>query len=108
MASQFPKMGEHPLEGNVVNMSGARSANTTPVARKGPSADVLATGGKANKGQASMDGYHPGPAFAPQTRISFPNDPAASQTGRGMRTLPPAGNPFWDARSSDNGGEVIK
>lgn len=108
MASQFPKMGEHALEDSLVNVSGDRSPYTKDVARKGPSGDVLATGGKANKGQISMSGEHNGPRFAPVTTISYPNAPEASQTGRGMRTVRSAvGNrDFWDSRSSQS-GEVI-
>ena len=108
--SQFPKMGEEPLTASLVNISGQRSPYTTPIPRKGPAADVLATGGTGHRGVgADATGENAGPAFRPQTTICFPNAPEASQTGRGMRTLPSAvGNrDFWDRRS-DASGEVIR
>jgi hypothetical protein len=105
--TQFPKMGEEPLTNSLVNVSGNRSPYTTAVARKGPSGDSESEPA-THRGQTSMSGTHPGPAFRPQTTISYPNAPEASQTGRGMRTLPSAvGNsPFWDRRA-DESGEVI-
>lgn len=109
VTTHFEKVGDNPLVGNIVNISGNRSPYTLPVARKGPSSDVLATGGKANKGATLMSGEHPGPAFRPQTRICYPNAPEASATGRGMRTVPKAGSSFQSTRNSTNSdGVVIK
>lgn len=107
-SSNFPKMGEHPLEGNLVNTSGNRSPYTQVQAKKGPSGDALATGGTAVRGVgANATGEHSGPCFAPQTTIYFPNSPEASQTGRGLRIVPSAvGNrDFWDSRYES--GSVI-
>lgn len=105
--SQFPKMGEHPLEGSVVNMSGNRSPYTMPVERKGPSADGEAEpAGK--RGVTMATGERNGPCFRPQATICYPNAPESGSTGRGMRTVPSrTGNQdFWDNRASQS-GEVI-
>lgn len=104
--SQFPKMGEEPLTSHLVNISGNRSPNTMPVARKGPSGDSESEPA-SHRGATSMSGERNGPRFAPQTTISWPNAPEHAKTGRGMRTLPPATrSPFWDQRASGS-GEVI-
>lgn len=105
--SQFPKMGEEPLTNSLVNVSGNRSPYTKTVARKGPSGDVLATGGKANRGATEIHEAH-GPTFRPQTTICYPNAPEHAATGRGMRTVASAvGNrDFWDQRA-DGSGQVI-
>lgn len=97
--SNFPKMGENPMVGTLVNVSGNRSPYTHPVARPSQG-DALATGGTAIRGASSMSGEHNGPRFAPVTTICFPNSPEASQTGRGLRTVKSAiGNrDFWDRR----------
>jgi hypothetical protein len=108
MATQFPKMGEYPLEGGLVNMSGKRSPYTMPEARKGPSGDAM-DGPTGHRGVGpDATGEHNGPRFRPVTTIAFPNSEAASATGRGMRTLPSSlGNrDFWDSRT-DGSGEVI-
>lgn len=109
MSTNFPAMGEFPLTEGLVNVSGDRSRNTIPVARKGPSGDVLATGGTAHRGQISMDGEHNGPTFRPVTTLYAQNAAAASDTGRGMRTVPSAmGNrDFWDKRNCNPDGQVI-
>lgn len=109
--SSFPKMGEHPLEGNIVNTSGDRSPYTHSVG-KFSGGDALATGGTAIRGVGSdATGEHSGPAFAPQSTVVFPNSPEASQTGRGMRAIrsvaSKTGNgDFWDQRTSQS-GQVI-
>jgi len=103
-------MGEHPLEGTIVNTSGDRSPYTISEVRKGPSGDSLAEGGTAIRGVGSVaTGEHNGPRFAPATTICFPNSPESSMTGRGMRTVPSSlGNrDFWQARQENNGGQVI-
>ena len=107
ITTHFETMGSNPLVGTVVNVSGDRSPYTIPTARKGPSSDVLATGGKANKGATLMSGTHNGAKFSPQTKICFPNAPEASATGRGMRTVPKAGNSFASARRSTNSDDVV-
>lgn len=105
MSTSFPAMGEHPLEGNIVNMSGQRSRNTIPVARKGPSGDGQNLGPTAHRGQIMMSGEHNGPTFRPVTTLYQQNAAAASDTGRGMRTVPSSlGNrDFWDRRASQSG-----
>jgi hypothetical protein len=107
--SNFPKMGEHPLVGTLVNTSGDRSAYTTSRPRPAQG-DAIATGGTAIRGVGGdATGEHSGPVFSPQTTISYPNSPEASQTGRGLRTIPSVaaktGNgDFWDNRAQ---GPVI-
>lgn len=109
--SNFPKMGEHPLEGTIVNTSGNRSPYTYPRAKSGPSGDSE-TEPSIVRGVGSLaTGEHSGPCFAPQTTISFPNSPESGQTGRGLRTVPSvasrSGNGgFWDQRTSQS-GQVI-
>jgi hypothetical protein len=107
--SQFPKMGEHPLEGSLVNMSGQRSPYTTAVPRNGASNDSPDDGGDAtHRGQMLMSGEHNGPTFRPVTTLYQQNAAAASDIGRGMRTVPSAlgDRDFWDQRASSS-GEVI-
>ena len=109
--SNFPKMGEHPLEGTIVNTSGNRSPYTHAEDRF-TGGDAIATGGTAIRGVGgNATGEHSGPAFAPQTTVVFPNSPEAAQTGRGMRAIrsvaSKTGNgDFWDQRSSQS-GQVI-
>lgn len=111
VSSNFPKMGEHPLEGTIVNTSGNRSPYTHSVARAG-SGDAIATGGTAIRGVGSdATGEHSGPMFAPQSTIVYNNSSMASDTGRGMRTIrsvaSKTGNgDFWDSRTSQS-GQVI-
>jgi len=108
--SAFPKMGEHPLVGTIVNTSGDRSPYTHAVARPSQG-DAIAVGGTSVRGVGSdATGEHSGPCFAPQTTISFPNSPESAQTGRALRTVPSVasrtGNgDFWDNRAY--AGEVI-
>lgn len=105
--SAFPKMGEHPLEGSLVNTSGERSPYTKTVARKGPAGDSE-TEGAPVRGHTQISEAQ-GPTFAPQTTIDFPNAPEASQTGRGMRRVPSSvGNrDFWDDRASQSGKVIV-
>lgn len=109
--SVFPKMGDEPLVGSIVNISGQRSPYTMMQPRDagGATADVLATGTNGHRGQIMMSGEHPGPTFRPMTTISYPNAPEARNTGRGMRILRPSiGNrDFWDTRALQS-GQVIK
>ena len=108
--SNFPKMGEHPLEGTLVNTSGNRSPYTHPEGRFTGSDEI--GGGMAVRGVGSdATGEHSGPVFAPQTTVYFANSPEASQTGRGLRTIrsvaSKTGNgDFWDQRTSQS-GQVI-
>jgi hypothetical protein len=98
--SSFPKMGENPLVGTIVNISGNRSPYTHPVALPSQG-DAAAIGGTSIRSVGSdATGENAGPRFAPVTMICFPNDPAASQTGRGLRIVRSAvGNSdFWDRR----------
>jgi hypothetical protein len=109
VSSSFAKMGDHPLVGTIVNTSGNRSPYTHPEGRYS-GGDAVATGGTGVRGVGgNATGEHSGPVFAPQTTISFPNSPEASQTGRGLRAIPSVasrtGNgDFWDNRAQ---GQVI-
>lgn len=108
--SNFPKVGEHPLEGTIVNTSGNRSPYTHAEGRF-TGGDAMG-GGMAVRGVGSdATGEHSGPAFAPQSTVVYNNSPEASQTGRGMRAIRSvasrSGNGgFWDQRSSQT-GQVI-
>jgi hypothetical protein len=109
--TSFVKMGDHPLEGSIINTSGDRSPYTHAVGRYS-GGDAIATGGTAIRGVGGdATGEHSGPVFAPQTTISFPNSPEASQTGRALRIMPSVASKtgngaFWDNRAFD-GGQVI-
>jgi hypothetical protein len=108
--SQFEKMGESPLVGSVVNISGNRSPYTTAVARKGPSSDGESEP-NAHRGQAMATGEHSGPCFRPQTTLFWPNTPDQAATGRNVRLLPSASSKtgngdFWNDRASQS-GQVI-
>lgn len=109
MASQFPKMGEEPLVGTVVNVSGERSPYTKSVPRKGPAGDSESEPATHRGVGADATGEHAGPTFRPVTTLYAQNAAAASDTGRGMRTVRSAiGNrDFWDQRASQS-GEVIR
>lgn len=108
--SNFPKVGEHPLEGTIVNTSGNRSPYTHAEGRY-TGGDAIG-GGMAVRPVGSMaTGEHSGPVFAPQSTIVFPNSPESSQTGRGLRPIrsvaSKTGNgDFWDSRTSQS-GQVI-
>src|SRR5215472_6202311 len=106
--SNFPKMGEHPLEGNVVNVSGERSPYTNNRPKGGPTSDSE-PGIQAVRGVGAMaTGENAGPVFAPQTTISFPNSPEAATTGRAVKTVPSAtrGGRFWHGARAE-AGQVI-
>lgn len=104
--SDFEKMGESPLVGSVVNISGNRSPYTTMVPRKGPSSDGESEP-NAHRGQTMATGEHSGPCFRPQTTLFWPNTPEQSATGRGLRYLPKSGKgSFWNDRASQS-GQVI-
>jgi hypothetical protein len=110
-SSNFPKMGDMPLVGSIVNVSGDRSPYTHPKARDAGSISADDGGGVRQAVRpvgAMATGENAGPVFAPQTTIAFPNSPEASQTGRGLRTVKSAiGNrDFWDSRTSQS-GQVI-
>lgn len=103
--SNFPKMGEEPLVGNVVNVSGNRSPYTMPVARKGPSSDSE-PGDMAVRGVGAMaSGEHNGPTFAPLKTVFYPNSPEFKNTGRGMRRVPSKGDTsFWSDEAVSQSG----
>jgi hypothetical protein len=105
--SQFPKMGEFPLVDSIGDPSALPSGHTTFRPRSGPSGDSESEPAGA-RGRTAMSGEMNGPKFAPQQTISYPNDPAASATGRGLRILPSVAsrNAFWDQRA-DGSGQVI-
>lgn len=100
--THFPKMGEHPLEGSIVNTSGNRSPYTHPRPEYAPTGamDPATAGGRGSGAMAT--GENAGPRFAPVVTISYPNAPESAQTGRALRTVPSAiGNrDFWNARSA--------
>lgn len=84
--SNFPKMGTEAASVN--NVSGAPSANTTLISKKGnakggaPDAST-----KANrKGVLERNGFK----GAPQATISYPNAPEANATLRNVRLVPSA------------------
>lgn len=106
--SNFPKMGEHPLEGSLINTSGNRSPYTTPRPKGGPSGDSESEPSN-HRGAGSMaTGEHNGPTFRPVTTLYQQNAAEASATQRAVRTVPSSlGNrDFWDDRASQS-GEVI-
>lgn len=109
MASQFPKMGEFPLVDSIGDPSALPSTgHTTFRPRTGPAGDSESEPAGA-RGRTAMSGEMNGPRFRPQQTISFPNDPAASETGRGLRILPSVAsrNGFWDDRNASQSGQVI-
>ena len=99
-SSSFPKMGENPMVGTLVNVSGDRSSYTHPRGKGGPSGDSETEPSSVRLVGSTATGENAGPRFAPVTTIYYPNTPEASQTGRGLRTVPSAiGNrDFWDSR----------
>lgn len=108
--SAFPKMGEHPLVGTIVNISGNRSPYTTNRPKGGPSGDSESEPAAVRPVGRDATGEHSGPVFAPQTTIVFPNSPESSQTGRGLVTVPSVASKqgngaFWDKRAY--AGQVI-
>lgn len=104
--SNFPKMGESPLVGSVVNVSGNRSPYTMPVARKGPSGDSETEPASVRPSGAMASGEHNGPRFSPMTTVFYPNSPEMQNTGRGMRTVPSKGdNSFWGEQASNQSGK---
>lgn len=106
MTTSFPKIGDEPLTSHLVNVSGDRSRYTMPVPRKGPSGDQM-DGPTGHRGATSMSGEHNGPRFRPVTTLYAQNAAAASDTGRGMRTLPSAmRSPFWDKRNTASGAVI--
>lgn len=110
MTSNFPKMGEHPLVGNIVNVSGNRSPYTTARPKGGPSGDSESEPAAVRGVGRDATGEHAGPCFAPQTTVYYPNAPEASQTGRALVTVPSVASKngngdFWDKRAY--AGQVI-
>lgn len=105
--SQFPKMGEFPLVDSIGDPSALPSGHTTFRPRMGPSGDSESEPA-GPRGRTAMTGERHGPVFRPQETICYPNDPAASATGRGLRILPSVAsrNGFWDDRASQS-GQVI-
>lgn len=109
VSEQFPAMGEMPLVGSVVNISGNRSPYTQVVPRKGAASDRDPSAGTATHRGRSMIHEAHGPTFRPMTTVFYPNAPERSGTGRGMRTVPSAvGNrDFWNDRAASQSGQVI-
>jgi hypothetical protein len=101
--TDFPTMGEHPLEGSVVNLSGARSPYTKLVPGKmGKNAGPDSTTSVAR--QTMVTSETNGPLCAPQTTVAYPNAPESGQTQRNVQLMPSkAGtSDFW-ARRADRG-----
>lgn len=105
--STFPKMGDTSITDGLVNVSGNRSPYTMQVPRKGPLGDTGQESQKTNRSASMIHEAH-GPTFRPVATTCFPNAPEASQTQRGLRTVPSSvgSRDFWDNRSGD-GGQVI-
>ena len=106
--THFVKMGEDYVTDHLINASGNRSPYTLPVAKKATTTDQGPLGAKANR-SASLIREANGPACTPVARISYPNSPEASQTQRGMRTIPSKAGlgDFVVARGRDNAGNRI-
>lgn len=108
--SNFPKMGEHPLVGTIVNTSGNRSPYTTSRPKGGPAGDSESEPSAVRPVGRNATGENAGPMFAPQTTVVFPNSPEAAKTGRGLVTVPSVASKngngdFWDKRAYT--GQVI-
>lgn len=105
--TQFEVMGDSGIPKSVCNLSGQRSRYTMQgkgVGSVTSDADP-AIGTKANRrGREIKDAN--GPSCKIQAKISFPNSPEASNTGRNVKTVPSAiGNrDFWQKRSE--GGKI--
>lgn len=100
----FPKMGDDGLA-SVVNVSGQRSAYTMPQARKGPTSPDMGGGnGSARRSATEIHEAH-GPTFRPVATSVYDT----TEQPRAMRTMPSAVGcrDFWDARASNNEGQVI-
>ena len=81
----FPKMGTSNARAN--NVSGAPSKNTKPVRKKSTiSAKPEAATAAHRQGQLESLGFK----GAPQTTMSYPTAPEASQTLRNTRIVPSA------------------
>lgn len=106
--TSFPKMGDDYVTDHLVNISGDRSPYTMPVAKKQTTTDQGPLGGKANR-SASLIHEANGPACTPIARISYPNAPEASNTQRGMRTMPSKAGvgDFVVAAGRDNAGNRV-
>jgi hypothetical protein len=101
--SSFPKMGDEGYAG-LMNMSGDRSAYTTPVARKGPTTPDQGGGNAGGRSNGGMLHEGMGAGFRPvASRVYAPEYPA---TGRNIRTVPSAANrsDFWTARGTNGSG----
>jgi hypothetical protein len=94
----FETMGQYPLEGHVVNMSGQRSPYTKTAPKQGPTSDAPDSVG-GNRSQVAKD--YNGPKFAPQTTICYPNAPEASATLRNVKIMPSKTgvSDFWANRA---------
>lgn len=77
----------------LVNVSGAPSKNTKPVAKKNTqSGEAPGVGsGKANKGQGSTIKNANGPACTIVAKICYPNAEGSNQTLRSIRRVRPGG-----------------
>lgn len=107
--SQFPKMGEHEIEGSLTNMSGRPSPYTTPRPKGGPSGDGESEPSNHRGVGSTATGERNGPTFRPVTTLYKQNAAEASATQRAMRTVPSSlGNrDFWNDRAASQSGQVI-
>lgn len=97
--TSFPKMGDDGIPNMVVNRSGAKSAKTTPVLKKGQS-----KGGAGEPATASHRANiqeRLGAKLAPQAALYKQNAPEASATQRNLRIMPSrvrSSDSFYDSR----------
>lgn len=91
-STSFPTMGDDWIT-QLVNVSGAPSKNTKPVAKKNTqSGEAPGVGsGKANKGQGSTIKNANGPACTIVAKICYPNAEGSNQTLRSIRRVRPGG-----------------
>ena len=100
--SSFPKMGDDGYQG-LVNMSGDRSAYTTPVARKGPTTPDMGGGNAGGRSNGGVLHEGMGPTFRPVASSAYA--PEYPETGRNIRPIPSSANrnDFWTARAAAGG-----
>jgi hypothetical protein len=100
----FPTMGQYPVSGSLVNMSGERSPYTKTVPRKGPTSDAPDSAG-GSRSQVAKD--YNGPRCSPVTTIAYPNSPESGATQRNVRLMPKGSGTtadFWAKRAT--GGKI--
>lgn len=104
VVTTFPTMGEHPLEGSVVNMSGARSPYTKLAGGNQGKSD--APDSSDSVAGATLIKEANGPQCAPVTTIAYPNAPESNQSMRNVKLMPSKSgvSDFWAQRAE--GGRI--